>query len=496
VPGCDFTRRDLLRWTAVATASPLLARTRFLSGVAAAATGPNDISAVNLELVTLTEDRAVITWYTGFTGTDDGLKRMQPARAEGEVHWGTHPQRLKRVAHDHDYTPYHHVELKGLEPGQTYYYQAHSNGRPATPTQFTLIDGNAVGTSDYGIGTGGPYSFTTPHPPAGRFLFSIALCNDLHMGETIAGLVGGLPVVGIQQEPGLPPYPEVMLRSLVNDASALGASYLLAAGDITAEAVPLDLSKAGQMLNRFGRYGSDVFVVRGNHDRAHAGDPYATCRVGQWQGNDCFHDRFFPGDQPTYFTRELQGLRVLGLDTYDKPGNGGDSGALSTEQFDWFRTELAENRSQPTMVFGHHPLVVQESPFPITPSNTLDAAQAATILHDYSQSPGLFLHHAGHTHRNHRTISPLAPRVTLQEIAAGKEYPGGFSLLRLHTHGYALNFHKSSSDLARRWSERSRQEISGFWPQFALGNNVSDRNTVVEHDLTDLRSVRRELVSH
>ena len=167
MPGCDFTRRDLLRWTAVATASPLLARTRFLSGVAEAATSRGAISAVNLELVTLTEDRAVITWYTGFTGTDDGLKRMQPARAEGSVHWGTHPDRLKRVAHDHDYTPYHHVELTGLEPGQTYYYRAQSNGKPATPMPFTLIDGNAVGTSDYGLTTGGPYSFTTPEPPAG-----------------------------------------------------------------------------------------------------------------------------------------------------------------------------------------------------------------------------------------------------------------------------------------------------------------------------------------
>ena len=44
------------------------------------------------------------------------------------------------------------------------------------------------------------------------------------MGETTAGLVGGLPIIGIQQVPGLPPYPEVMLESLVDDASALGAS--------------------------------------------------------------------------------------------------------------------------------------------------------------------------------------------------------------------------------------------------------------------------------
>ncbi len=102
----------------------------------------------------------------------------------------------------------------------------------------------------------------------------------------------------------------------------------------------------------------------------------------------------------------------------------------------------------------------------------------------------MFLHHAGHTHRNKRTISPVAPDVLHQEIGAGKEYPGGFSLLRLHTDGYALNFYKTRSDFAREWSERSRQEISGAWPQFALGSSVSDRNTVGEHDLSALRPVR------
>ncbi len=185
--------------------------------------------------------------------------------------------------------------------------------------------------------------------------------------------------------------------------------------------------------------------------------------------------------------RELNGLRVIGIDTYDKPGGGGDAGALSADQFAWFRGELAKDRDQPTLVFGHHPLVVQDSAFPISPSNSLDAVQASTILQDYARMPGLFLHHAGHTHRNKRTISSLAPSVLHQEIAAGKEYPGGFSLLRLHTEGYALNFFKSRSDLAREWSERSRQEILGFWPQFALGSKVSDRNTVVVRDLSGLR---------
>ncbi len=441
--------------------------------------------------MTLTEDQAIITWYTGLTGTDDGIGRMKPAPADGHVLWGTDPQHLNRVAGTYwRHTPYHYVELNGLEPGRTYYYRAVSNGTNATPTPFTLIAGNAVGTSDFGLTTGGPYSFTVPQPPPGRFLFSVVLCNDLHMGETTAGLLGGTTITGIQQEAGLPPYPEVMLESLVDDAERLGASFLLGAGDITAEAVPADLSKAGQLLRRFGTLDRDYFVVRGNHDRAHAGASYATCRVGQWQGNDCFHDQFFPGDQPTYFRRDLNGLRVLGLDTYDKPGNGSDPGSLGPDQLGWFRNELAKDTEQPTLVFGHHPLIVQDSPFPISPSNTLEAAQSAAILGDYARMPGMFLHHAGHTHRNKHTISPVAPGVTHQEIAAGKEYPGGFSLLRLHTGGFALNFYKTRSRLARAWSERSRQEIVGLWPQFALGSRVLDRNTVVAHDLSGLRPVK------
>jgi hypothetical protein len=485
VPGCDFTRRDFVRWSAVALTAPFVAPVLLRS----CAPGKDDVSPANLELVTLTDDRAIITWYTGYTGSDDGTKRMQPAPADGEVRWGTNPNRLNHLADDESRdTPYHWVELRNLQPGQTYYYQAFSNGKPVPPTPFTLISGNAVGTTDHGLTTGGPYSFTTPQPPPGRYLFSIALCNDFHMGETTAGLVGGVPqIVGIKQVAGRPPYPEVMLESLVRDVGDLGADFLLAAGDISAEAAPGDLSKAGQLLQRFGKYQRDYFVTRGNHDRAHTGDPWANCRAGQWQGNDCFEDQFFPGDEPGYFARELNDLRVIGIDTYDKPGAGSDPGALSADQFAWFRAELAHNKDQPTIVFGHHPLVVQDSAFPITPSNALDAQQATAILQDYAANPGVFLHHAGHTHRNKRTISHLAPNVTHQEIAAGKEYPGGFAILRLHTGGYALNFYKCRSNLAREWSERSRQEIGGAWPQFALGSNVADRNTVVARDLSGLR---------
>ena len=228
-----------------------------------------------------------------------------------------------------------------------------------------------------GLGTGGPYSFTAPEPPPGRFLFSVALCNDLHMGETEAGHVGGAQITGVEQVPGRPPYPEVMLDSLVHDAGKLDADFLLAAGDISAEAVPVELSKALQLLKKFGRYRRDYFVARGNHDRAHDGD---VCRVPgrPVAGQRLLPRPVFPGRGADLFARELRGLRVIGIDTYDKPGRGNDAGALSTDQLAWFRAELLKDRDQPTLVFGHHPLAVESSPFPITPSSSLDAAQAAT----------------------------------------------------------------------------------------------------------------------
>lgn len=80
-----------------------------------------------------------------------------------------------------------------------------------------------------------------------------------------------------------------------------------------------------------------------------------------------------------------------------------------------------------------------------------------------------------------------APRhCSTTSVGAVKEYPGGFTLLRVHTGGYALNFYKTRGDLARAWSERSRQELSGLWPQLSLGNRVTDRNSVAHHDLSGI----------
>jgi 3',5'-cyclic-AMP phosphodiesterase len=489
---CHLTRRQLLQWAGLVAATPLLSAlddtARAYGMTRAAAAGP--VAAINLELVTLTETTAILTWFTGDPSQPDSMGRLKPVPADTEVLLGPSPASLQQVHFDAAPTPYHYVELSGLEPGQPYFYVARSGGVPATASANAF--GNGVGTSTLGVSPSGPFTFTTPLPPPGSFLFAIALCNDLHLGESIAGLItsqgGGIPP-GIQQVPGEPPYAEVMAAALAKEARERGADLLAAAGDITSEALPHDVDDAKAFLDAFGSYGSSYVVTRGNHDRPHTGDERAACSAvpGHDTYHDCFRDTFF-SQGPTWFSADANGLRVIGLDTYDKLGSGGDNGVLSEEQFSFLTHELDRNRDQPTLVLGHHPVTLEAS---LTTAEPLifdmDPQQAARLESLYAGAPGVFLHHAGHTHRNKRTLSTTASNVVFQEVAAVKEYPGGFHLLRVFTGGYALNFYKFRDALAQEWSERSRQEYGGAAPFYVFGN-VADRNSVVARDFSDLRA--------
>lgn len=106
----------------------------------------------------------------------------------------------------------------------------------------------------------------------------------------------------------------------------------------------------------------------------------------------------------------------------------------------------------------------------------------------YERTPGVFFHHSGHTHRNKRTFlldenqSPIQS-IEFLEVGATKEYPGGYSLLRLYTGGYMVSYYKNRTPLARAWAQRSRHE---YYPHYMLGT-IADRNHSVSIDLSGLR---------
>ncbi|MEY2397910.1 MAG: 3,5-cyclic-AMP phosphodiesterase [Actinomycetota bacterium] len=483
----------MLQWGALVAATPVVATVADTSRAygLTRSVAQNPALPINLELVTLTETSAVITWFTGDPTRPDRFGRLAPMPADTEVLLGTSRGSLKTIHHDTRPSPYHYVEIRGLEPGQSYVCVAQSNGVAALPSAANL--GNPVGTSAL-RGANTSLVFSTPQPPPGRHLFTVALCNDLHLGEKTAGLLTtqagiGLPP-GIEQVPGKRPYPEIMAAALAKETRERGADLLLAAGDISSEAAQVDVRNAKHFLDQFGQYRSDYFVARGNHDRPHAGDTTKGCSPYPHSAtlHDCFHDTFDPG-APAWFTAEKFGMRIVGIDTYDTTGSGRDS-SLSNAQMTFLGRELFRDKDRPTLVFGHHPVVLDATTNALPPvAYGMKPAQARQLTAWYKHTPGVFLHHAGHTHRNKRAVSLAAPGVVFQEVSATKEYPGGFTLVRIHEGGYAMNFYKFRDLAAQEWSERSRPEYLGAAPSYTLGN-AADRNAVVHRDFSGLQRAK------
>ncbi|MBU3061760.1 metallophosphoesterase [Nocardia sp. NEAU-G5] len=443
-----------------------------------AAAGParaqeNSMIATDLEVVTVTPTSVILTWTTlapgpGGNPVPAGTQvRLAPADARGPA----------RIRHDDsDRTSYHYAEITGLEPGRAYRFEAWSDGVRATPgsTVVTHLPGSPECTGQ----------FTTLALPPGRLLRTLALSNDLHIGEETAGLIHAAELPGVRQEPGLPPYPEVMLTALLGDLRLpdRGADHLLVAGDLTAEATPAQTGSVRAHLDSWGVRERDWFAVRGNHDRPHVGPEYAGCpAVADAVHHDCWGESFGPRGQLT--EHRLGDLRVLGLDTtlLDAPG-----GAIDPAQFDHLRTLLRADPDRPTLIFGHHPVTQDAAVSNINGLDfVLNRTDSLALQSLYRSAPGVFLHHAGHTHRNRRSGADIPLNVEFLEVGAVKEYPGGYTLVRIYEGGYIVNFYKTRTPDARRWSHRSRAEYLGLWPDYTLGS-TADRNHTVLRDLSGL----------
>jgi hypothetical protein len=239
------------------------------------------------------------------------------------------------------------------------------------------------------------------------------------------------------------------------------------------------MDEVKHLFDTFGTYRKDYFVTRGNHDTEHAGRAWSTCQASNG-GDDCLREYFF-GNRPTYFSFDHKGVHFVGLDTVDQRTGQGSVPAVELE---WLRADLKRHAGMPTFVFGHHPVSDQARlttiggpGFSLSPTDGLaleSALAGSSVVGVYS----------GHTHRNNRTSSAIAPNIPFIELGAVKEYPGGYGLVRVFAGGYTVNFYKTRSPAARAWSEQSRGEYLGLYPWYTLGR-LSDRNFTVSADFTD-----------
>jgi hypothetical protein len=130
-----LSRRQFLRYGALAAASmPLIKLDRLLAEERDSGTAV----PMHLELVTVSDTRAVFTWYTGDPSNPDDFGRPSPVAAPGRVLIGTSPDpRTWEPIGAHRPTPYHYVEVTGLRPATTYYRRAESDGVAAAPTALS-----------------------------------------------------------------------------------------------------------------------------------------------------------------------------------------------------------------------------------------------------------------------------------------------------------------------------------------------------------------------
>ncbi|MRH88478.1 phosphohydrolase [Nocardia sp. SYP-A9097] len=423
----------------------------------------HSLTVSDLEVVTVTDRSVILTWTSR---SRNRAGRLQPAVADTEVRIGPAdgigmlPVRFLESSP----TAYHYAEIGGLEPGRAYRFEAYSQGCRAMPAR-TLVTRRSGAPESTGI-------ITTLIPPPGRLLRTIALANDLHHGEEYSGLLPGGLVEGLRD--GTEHYPEFMLGAMLEDLreSGRGADHLIAAGDLTDSGTLAQSRGVRAQLDTWGELGRDYFACRGNHDMPPKDEA------------DHWGSVFYPYQQLGEFA--LGGLRLVGLDTTRLRGGGG---TLDFPQLAHFRDLLHADPERPTLVFGHHPVTTHAAVSnPGGPGFVLDRANAAALHALYRSAPGVFLHHSGHTHRNRVTRADSGIPVEFLEVAAVKEYPGGYMLLRLYEGGYMANFYKTRSERARRWSTRTRRQYLGLHPDHSLGS-CADRNHVVLRDFSGVAGV-------
>ncbi|MCK9249406.1 MAG: metallophosphoesterase family protein [Solirubrobacteraceae bacterium] len=436
-----MTRRTVVRGAAGAVVGSTAL------GPLAASTGAADAglylgAALEPELVTVT-DRSMVAWWWTEEATDTTI-RITPV-AGGP----TRELRLEERRHVHVAT------VDGLEPGAEYRYELLSGGR----------------RMGLGSGPADPGAFRTLVPPSGRKLATIALLNDLHIGEhcsgTLFNLPGGVSVPPCFDADTYPDYAHRMADAAIGELSAHDLDLVIANGDLTDRGRPDDVARALRQLRRLS---APLLVTRGNHDRRLVGE----CGPD----HDCLRSQAFPGNAVGDGTlrsvaRVGRRLGVVGLDSND-PDTGaarilGDQPAWLDAQLDALKAE-----GRDAIVALHHPLL---KPIQGVPADEgADALLAVLARHDHVR---IVLH--GHTHANDLTTHGPTGPLRFLENGAIKNYPCGYALLHVHEDGIMRTFHRPVNDWTRMWTATTARETWGLQPT-ALRGDLTSRAFVLRYD--------------
>ncbi len=281
--------------------------------------------------------------------------------------------------------------------------------------------------------------------PAGELLCRFATVNDVHFGETEAGVLEEAPGLGPvrRSAPGEPPYAETMNRAAAGEIAAIGPAAVIAKGDLSSDGTPEQWA-AFEACYRTA-FGDRLHAVRGNHDAYR-------------------HQSEYAGDQWI----ELPGVAVGLLDTAIP---GATQGRVTADQIEWLDDRVA-GASTPVIVMGHHNQWIprpggrrHDDYFGLHPdaSDRLDAVAA--------RRPAIVAYTAGHTHR-HRVRTMAGAGIPSVEVGCTKDFPGTWAEYRVYEGGITQVAHRMSTPAALAWSESCRDLYSDFgvaYAAYALG---------------------------
>ncbi|MBV7295907.1 metallophosphoesterase family protein [Corynebacterium sp. TAE3-ERU12] len=427
------------------------------------AAGPA-VTAADLEVPTLTDTRVAFTWTTYASEVRTPYGPARPTAAVGEtVLLGPVDGPMQVVHHDDTPRGVHHVIIDGLEPGREYRFECWSGALRAAPS---LVATRRVDSPEL---TG---RFRTQTTPQGRFIGTVAITNDTHIGKPFHS-------PGLREPDGQRPFAQMQLEELIADVKKRDIDAIVVNGDCTDGNTPEQVETFRRIMNGAGQLNKDWFAVRGNHDNFLPGHPPPK-RRREVDVPDNYGAHFTPRQQ--HWSAQFKGLRMLGIDTATVRHNGG---YISRAQMDAIRTEVHSDPDRPTIVFGHHPMTTCAASSNLGGAEFIvpkeESLELQRILAD---APGVMSMFAGHTHRSRRGRADIGG-VDYCERAASLGYPGGYSLVDVYEGGYMVSFHRTPGRESVDWSAQTRWSLWGIEAEYMLGA-LGDRNYVVTQDLSGL----------
>ncbi|MBK6440151.1 MAG: metallophosphoesterase [Candidatus Microthrix sp.] len=316
------------------------------------------------------------------------------------------------------------------------------------PDEVTVHDGTTV-HRHVGLEPATAYRFdgldaTTLPRPKGELLGTFATVNDVHFGETEAGLIDGQGEA-FSVPPGTTPYPTLMNTDAVAEIAELDPVAVLVKGDLTTDGSAEQLAEFEATYRP--TFGDRLHFIRGNHESYHH------VEVG-----------------PSYERVELPGALAIMLDT---SRDGHPNGDLSAEQLERLDDEAADS-DVPVLVFGHHQIWLPDEDqrtdrfFGILP----DASEALQAL--IARRLNVRGYFAGHTHRNRRRVVAASGDVPYVEVASVKDFPGAWAEYRLHEGTLVQVLRRVSTARALEWTDRTRGMFGGVYPIYSFGE-LGDR---------------------